>query len=665
MRLQRLHILGFGGVREQTIELGCGITVFTGPNEAGKSTVLSCLAQLLMGKPSQRSLFPDFTPWDGGSFAAELEYEHEGARYRLTRRFSDSGTRAQALHRLLDDGTEQLVTQELPKIREYVTSMLGTGDDRIFYRVFCLSSADLHPLDNYSGLREQLERAASGAEMAVAPALKCLDERVATLRRGVGQPALRQNWGPLKRAEDVRKDWEGRLLEAKRQQRQLTDVRREADTITGQIANGQARLEALGSLLEVERRRRDLQTRLEELKTHWSSAEGERERVEKLTADRDRLRGQQVAWPQALADPQAVRARIAAAEQDGRASFSAGLGVVLIGLMFVAVGGLFVVKNWLGLLPLLIGLALGGYGLTLLARVKAQRGQVAALCAELGVSELAEIAGKLEALERLLRDLDATEMALGAVVNLGELQERRRGLTLEIATVEEKLAQMPGTALGAEDAHRLERERQTLQETLPGLQARERTLQRELAVLEEAERDLVDLEDGAAFWLAEEVRAKEEEATLLLARELLLTAGEQAHSALADPLAERIAPLLSQMTQGRYPQVRVEGDAKSFQVHPLDGAGTPIPPEQLSQGTHDQFILAVRLALGQTIAGDGTPVFLLDDPFLHFDAARRAEALAMLTAFAEQAQILIATHDDTILPGLPEATVVRLGASVA
>jgi hypothetical protein len=83
-----------------------------------------------------------------------------------------------------------------------------------------------------------------------------------------------------------------------------------------------------------------------------------------------------------------------------------------------------------------------------------------------------------------------------------------------------------------------------------------------LGTLEQAERDLIDLEDGVAYWRAAESRAKEEEAALLLAKELLADAGQQAHAAIADPLAARIAPLFATMTAGRGLGLSREATAK-------------------------------------------------------------------------------------------------------
>ncbi len=652
MRLHRLHIEGFGALREVMVPLSAGVTVLLGPNEAGKSTVLHCLAQVLFGKPSQRSLFPDLAPWDGGSFAAAVEFTRDGERYWLSRRFDETGARAVALHRLRDDGTEALVTQEAAEVRKWVATAFGAADDRIFYRVFCLTQADLTPLDNFSGLREQLERAAGGTDVAVAAAVGRVDERLAAWRRGVGMPALAQNWGALKRADEARREWEARLHEAHRQERRLADARAEAAALQAQLAGAGERLEAIAALLTDDRRRRELRERHDELRAAWAAVDHERDRLARLAADRDRL-----AEALAGADPVGLRERLTAL------TALRGPATPLIGWLLILLGVMLAMVLWLAWAHPLgwAALLLSAIGLPLALRAQRRSRLTRQLCAELGIAASSEAARRLDALETDRRELDATVLALAKMAPAEEVEERRRNLTRELAVLEERLRALPGAPLTAEAANRLVTEELSLRAGLPDWRERERALLRELAVLEESERDLTDVEDGVAYWRAEEARAREEEQALALARELLIEAGQQAHRALAHPLAEGITPLFAGMTGGRYPRVRVEGDARNLHLFPVDAAGAPVPPEQLSRGARDQFLLAVRLALGQVIAGPtGSPIFLLDDPLLHFDAARRREALDLLASLGRHTQIILATHDASVAEALEDAVVVRL-----
>lgn len=662
MRIRRADIAGFGRLRDLNIDFGPGVTLILGPNETGKTTLLYALAQTLFGKPSQRSAFPELTPWAGGAFAATLDLEHDGARFRVRRRFDDkAAARAAALYQLHEDDSETLITQEQPAIRAWLAAALGTADDRIFYRTCCLTPADLTPLDNYAGLREQLERAASGAEVAVAAALQRLDARQATLRRGVSQPALQQNWGALKRADEARKDWEARLHEANRQQRRLHEVRDAVAAVQQQLTEGTGRLAEITAVLEQDRARRDLLTRQADVKANWATLETERERYERLTTEQQRLHALRDALPAAFADPAAVRAQLHAVPPLTGSTRNLALALLIGGILLAILLAVLAPKIGLYLAPVL-ALAGGAAGLPMLLRESAQTRLRQQCCRDLGVLTLDDATQRLAVAEKYQRELDAMRLALEAVAEPTASTERRRAVALEIATLDEKLAQLHGDSLSAEAVQRLQREYDALHSAMPGRQQKEKELLRELAVLEDAERDSIDLEDGVAYWQREEARARQEDAALALAHTWLVAAGEQAHRQLADPLALRIAPLFAAMTGGRYPQVRVEGDARAFHVYPLDANGTPVNPDQLSRGARDQFLLAVRLAFGQAIAGDTTPIFLLDDPFLHFDAARRTESLTLLTELGKTSQIILATHDATLANEMPDATVISLSS---
>lgn len=650
MRLLCLHITGFGGLREREITFGDGVTVLLGPNEAGKSSVLHCIAQVLMGRPTQRSQFPDFTPWDGGMFEAALDIEREGAHFRLVRRFGEGGPRAVALLCVRADGSEQLLTREASEVRRWVAETFGTADDRIFYRVFCLTQADLHPLDQYAGLREQLERATSGAEEAVAAAIQRIDARLAALRRGVGQPALLQNWGPLKRAEEARRDWEARLHEARRQQKRLEEVRADVGSLRERMTGVGARRKEIAALLEQDRTRRSWRARREELRASWASLEQTRERIAKLQGERDRLQAGCPPDVESLAER--IDAHVGGNGPSPLAWVFAACGL-LAGMGLLVAGKVGVGVALLAVLFFVVSL--------LLLRVTKVKREQAARYQSLGVTDAVQARRRLADVERQQRDLAATTLALEALAGTEADEERRRTIAIEVAALEEKLSQLPGEALSSEAALRLVREEQQLEPAMARWQDELHGRECELAVLEQADRDLVDIEDGVVYWRQEEARAREDEQALALARAWLIEAGQQTHRTMADPLTAAISPLFSAMTGGCYRQVCVESDARSFALHPLDADGAPIPPDQLSQGTRDQLLLAARLALGEVLAGPlGVPIFLLDDPLLHFDAARRREALAMLGDLATRSQIILATHDGSILDDLPGAIIVNL-----
>ena len=73
MRIRGWHIEGFGIHRDwQVDEVSPGLSVFYGPNEAGKSTLLAFLRGVLFGYPDGRSNEPKYVPRGGGAHGGRI-----------------------------------------------------------------------------------------------------------------------------------------------------------------------------------------------------------------------------------------------------------------------------------------------------------------------------------------------------------------------------------------------------------------------------------------------------------------------------------------------------------------------------------------------------------------------------------------------------------------
>ncbi|OPZ83493.1 MAG: chromosome segregation protein [bacterium ADurb.Bin429] len=291
--------------------------------------------------------------------------------------------------------------------------------------------------------------------------------------------------------------------------------------------------------------------------------------------------------------------------------------------------------------------------------------ELAIASAEASAAELPnaeELRERLDAYDTMRQELTHAEGALAALPTPEELAERRRPLGSEISRIEDELKSLPGGDMTAEDEVHLTRELSDARLLLDSLAGEKREAEKAVAVGEASERELVELEDALAYWQAEESRLLDDEAALKQAREWLIAAGSSTHDMLAAPLGERISPRFAAVTRGRYTKVDVATNAKTLELTPVNADGRAVSFEQLSRGTRDQFLLAVRLALGEAIARDGGPVYFLDDPLLHFDVARRQEALTMLIELAATRQIILVTHDEALLAALPDAHIIPMEA---
>lgn len=73
MYIREVHIDGFGIFRDKQItDLGRGLTIFYGPNEIGKSTVLEFVRRLFFGFPRASSSSNPYPPLNGGAYGGKL-----------------------------------------------------------------------------------------------------------------------------------------------------------------------------------------------------------------------------------------------------------------------------------------------------------------------------------------------------------------------------------------------------------------------------------------------------------------------------------------------------------------------------------------------------------------------------------------------------------------
>ncbi len=98
MRIERVEIKGFGKIRGMVLNLGSGLNVIFGPNEAGKSTIQRFIRAMLYGlrsgRQSSAGLPADnkrFMPWDGLPYGGSIFYTlDDGSSFRVERDFSEN-----------------------------------------------------------------------------------------------------------------------------------------------------------------------------------------------------------------------------------------------------------------------------------------------------------------------------------------------------------------------------------------------------------------------------------------------------------------------------------------------------------------------------------------------------------------------------------------------
>lgn len=98
MNISRLHVRGFGKIKNFNMSLSNGLNVIYGPNESGKSTLMAFIKAILYGLKGGRAgrdgRAPDnkrYLPWDNAAYGGYMNFElDKGDSYRIDRSF-DTG----------------------------------------------------------------------------------------------------------------------------------------------------------------------------------------------------------------------------------------------------------------------------------------------------------------------------------------------------------------------------------------------------------------------------------------------------------------------------------------------------------------------------------------------------------------------------------------------
>lgn len=155
--------------------------------------------------------------------------------------------------------------------------------------------------------------------------------------------------------------------------------------------------------------------------------------------------------------------------------------------------------------------------------------------------------------------------------------------------------------------------------------------------LQEAEADLAQQEVLRAGYIARY-------AELLLAKKILEESIARWEAVKQPEIYRQASRLFQKMTYGRWIEVRAGEKSGEFTV--VDSDHSVKKPSELSTGTVQQLYLSLRMALLDVNpeVGRSLPV-VMDDPLVHFDPERRAEAVRAITEFSARRQVIFFTCD--------------------
>ncbi len=119
MKINKIYISAFGGLKDFTLELGDGLNVIYGNNEDGKSTVSAFIKAMFYGtgRNSTKSLADSvrqkYTPWDNSTMGGRIYFENNSKRYCLEREFRKSDSTDRIMLTDLDSGKQTDVAESI------------------------------------------------------------------------------------------------------------------------------------------------------------------------------------------------------------------------------------------------------------------------------------------------------------------------------------------------------------------------------------------------------------------------------------------------------------------------------------------------------------------------------------------------------------------------
>jgi len=120
VKISKIYISAFGGLKDYTLELSDGFNCIFGENENGKSTVSAFIKMMFYGsgrtvKQISKNPRLKYTPWSGDAMGGRIYFEHSGYNYCLEREFKKSDSTDKITLRNLDLGSSETVESNVGK----------------------------------------------------------------------------------------------------------------------------------------------------------------------------------------------------------------------------------------------------------------------------------------------------------------------------------------------------------------------------------------------------------------------------------------------------------------------------------------------------------------------------------------------------------------------
>ncbi|HIH96109.1 MAG TPA: AAA family ATPase [Thermoplasmata archaeon] len=224
MKFEEIYIDGFGMFHDYHIKnLTTGLTIFIGPNEAGKSTILSFQKRILFGFPDRRSRLNLYPPLAGGNHGGRLIVSAgDNTKYTIER-YSKG---AQVVKIILPDGSTGGTTE--------LSNLLGHANKDIFENIYAFGLTELQDFEtlNSDAVKGRIYSAGSGiGAISLSEVQKNLETEAGNLFKERGsKPEINALFNGIKNTDS-------RLREIEKDAQNFDNLHRELEEITNEIAN--------------------------------------------------------------------------------------------------------------------------------------------------------------------------------------------------------------------------------------------------------------------------------------------------------------------------------------------------------------------------------------------------------------------------------------------
>src|SRR6056297_1506797 len=194
VKIKDIHIDGFGVWTDLAVDsLPDGMTLFYGPNEAGKTTLMQFIRACLYGfTPERRQRY--LPPVFGGTPGGGLRVTGPGGGYQIRRRVH--GTQAENAEQSVMGQLTVTGSDGLSQGQHRLSMLLGQIDESIFTNVFAIGLRELQELSTLddTAAADELYKLSSGLDRVslvdVIRQLKAARGHVAGPTPGQGQMQL-------------------------------------------------------------------------------------------------------------------------------------------------------------------------------------------------------------------------------------------------------------------------------------------------------------------------------------------------------------------------------------------------------------------------------------------------------------------------------------------